>query len=391
MKRDTTDSVTRFDERVSDALLNLEKQRLLRKPPVVVPSTPGRAIVDGRDLLLLCSNDYLGFADGAIAHGPVLGSGASRLVSGTRPEHREAECVLATMSGYDAAVLFSSGYALNASVVSVFAGPGDLVLSDELNHASVIDGCRLSRAKVLVYRHGDVDHARELIAQERATHDRCLIVTDSIFSMDGDEAPLGALRGLADESDAGLYVDDAHGFGLFGDRGAGLCAEVGVRADLYVGTLGKSFGLSGAFVAGTKSATELIRQRARGYVFSTAPSPTAAHLLSSRAQEVGDANERRVAVLTNADRLRRGLRQMGFAVPDGRTPIIPLVLGPEERALAFSAALMSEGVFVQAIRPPTVAPGTSRLRIVPTAAHSGAQIDFALGAFASVQRQLRFT
>jgi 8-amino-7-oxononanoate synthase len=383
--------VTRFDETVSGALESLKAQNRLRTPPLVTPTSRGRALVNGCDVLLLCSNDYLGFADEAAAPQASGGSGASRLVSGTRTEHREAERALADLTAHEDAVLFSSGYALNASAVGVFAGPGDLILSDALNHASLIDGCRLSRATVLVYPHRDVGRARALAAERRGTYARSLVVSDSIFSMDGDEAPLSELRGVADEIGAGLYVDDAHGLGVFGAGGAGLCSEHGVRSDVYVGTLGKSFGLSGAFVAGKGPSMELIRQRARGYVFSTAPSPTAAHSVAVRAGEVATANGRRDAVLKNAARLRAGLRSMGFPIAEGRTPIIPLVVGSEEQAMAFSAALFAEGVFVQAIRPPTVAPGTSRLRIVPTAAHSEEQIDATLDAFASVRRQLRFT
>jgi 8-amino-7-oxononanoate synthase len=349
-------------------------------------------MVDGRELLCFSSNNYLGFADHpaltvagiAALQAAGSGSGASRLISGNMTLHAKAEAALAAYVNHPAARLFSTGYAANVGSLQALAEQGDLLLSDELNHASMIDGCRLSRARVERYRHVDLEHLRELLIAHRHEAKRAFIVTDSLFSMDGDVAPLVALRALADEFDAWLYVDEAHSVGVLGPAGRGACAALGVRADVLIGTLGKSFGLAGAFAASDPDTVAWLYNRARSFVFSTGPQPSLAAQVVAAIPLLHAADTERATLVRHSERLRAHLRGLGFDVPSDPTPIVPLVLGAESRALEVSAQLMERGIFVVAIRPPTVPPGTARLRIVPTAAHSDEQLDVLLGALTEI-------
>jgi 8-amino-7-oxononanoate synthase len=348
--------------------------------------------VNGRALLCLCSNNYLGLASDPRLTEPMraslqysgAGAGASRLISGTMRPHRDAEGALAAFVGRPAALLFSSGYAANLGALQALFGASDVIFSDELNHASLIDGARLSRASVVVFPHRDLDALSSLL-EEHKGRGRAVIVTESVFSMDGDLADLPALRALADRYGAALFVDEAHALGVLGPGGAGLASAVGVVPDVLVGTLGKALGVAGAFVAGEGAVIRLIENRARSYVFSTAPPPSIAAGAIAAVALVRDADERRATLLAHAARLRTSLRSLGYAVPDGQTPIVPVILGEPGRAVAVASALQERGYFVQAIRPPTVPVGTSRLRVVPMAVHTDAQIDDALEAFAAVR------
>jgi 8-amino-7-oxononanoate synthase len=376
----------------------LEREGLLRTPRVVGPVRDGGdgpvAEVDGRPAIVLCSNDYLGLAGdpslaGALAealtrHG--TGAGASRLVSGTLPVHREAEASLAAFVGLPAALLFSSGYAANVGLLSSLAGRDDVVFSDALDHASLIDGCRLSRARVVVYPHRDLEALGDLLRARRREGRLALVVTESVFSMDGVSPDLPALRALCDAHDAALVVDEAHALGVLGPAGAGLCRATGVVPDALVGTLGKAFGLSGAFVAGRAALVRWLENRARSFVFSTGAPPVLAAGALAALDLVRRADDRRARVLRHAARLRRELAAQGWVVREGDSAIVPVILGEAERAVAVSALLLERGVFVQAIRPPTVGEGTSRLRLVPTAAHTEGQIDHVVAAFADLAR-----
>lgn len=378
-----------------ERLAQLTRNGLLRAP-LTVRSAQGPVVtIDGRALLCLCSNNYLGFADDPAIVAAMqrslerdgAGAGASRLISGTMSVHREAESALASMVRLPSALLFSSGYAANVGALQSLFGPGDCIFSDALNHASLIDGCRLSRASVSVYPHGDLP-ALERLLRARPTGGRAVIITESVFSMDGDLADLVALRALADAHDAALFVDEAHALGVLGPGGAGLAAALGVVPDVLVGTLGKALGAAGAFVAGDASVIQLIENRARSYVFSTAPAPSLAAAAVTAVALVQRANERRATLLRHAKTLRTRLRALDYTVLEGESPIVPLLLGEPARAVALAGALREHGCFVQAIRPPTVPRGTSRLRIVPMATHSDAQIDVAIEAFASVRSTL---
>ena len=345
-------------------------------------------------LINFSSNDYLGLAgdprlSAALAEGARLfgaGAGASRLVCGDFAAHHALEEELARFEETEAALLFGSGFAANTGVLPALAGPADVLLSDALNHASLVDGCRLARARVHVFAHGDLD---ELEAGLRASASarRRVVVTDTVFSMDGDLAPLEAIARLCEEYGALLVADEAHATGVFGPRGAGLCALVGLstQVDVRMGTLSKSAGLVGGYVAGSRALCDLLVNRARPLIFSTASPPALAHTalaaLRLVAGPAGDAL--RVRLFRNIERLNQGLRALGVPA-EARSPIFPIVLGEPGRALAAAAALRERGLLVKAIRPPTVPAGTSRLRIALSAAHEDAHLDALLDGLRAV-------
>jgi 8-amino-7-oxononanoate synthase len=338
-----------------EALRELEREGRLRQ-------TPTEADVAARSCLIdLASNDYLGLAALPLPEHDRSGAGASGLVVGYHAPHLAAERALAEWIGCQAALLFSSGYAANVGCLSALAGPGDLVVSDALNHASVIDGCRLSRAEVAIVPHLSLEAVAEVLHRPAR---RKLVVVESIFSMDGDSPDLVGLRSLCDASGAILVVDEAHALGVVGPRGRGACAEAGVVPDVLVGPLGKAFGLSGAFVAGSSLLRTWLWNRARSFVFSTAPSPAVAAAIPARITRVAEADELRARLRWVAASLRRAI---GHAKAANTSPIVPWILGDERRALAVAAGLREAGVAAVAIRPPTVPEGTSRLRLVARA------------------------
>ncbi len=349
--------------------------------------------VDGHRALLLCSNNYLGLANHpALAEAAAraarawgVGAGASRLIAGSLTLHADLEARLARLKGTEAALLFPSGYHANIGAITALVGSGDAVFSDELNHASLIDGCRLSGAEIRVYPHADVAALRRLLAASRAR--RRLIVTDSIFSMDGDHAPLRAILELATEHDATVLVDEAHATGVFGASGSGLLEHLGLcgQTAVQVGTLGKALGCAGAFVAASDEITRLLVNRARSFIYTTALSPLVVAAADAALDIVASEPERRARLRRMADALRRRLRALGFAIPAGEGPIIPVLAGESACALAWSAALLERGVFVQAIRPPTVPPGTARLRVTLMATHTDEDLDLAVQAFADLR------
>lgn len=327
------------------------------------------------DTIVLCSNDYLGYAQRPVRHAVPLpgGAGASRLISGEHAAHRALERTLAGWVGHEAALLFSSGYAANCGLLSALAMRGDVIVSDRLNHASIIDGCRLSDADVVVVDHCD-SRAVENALKHTSSARRRFVVTESYFSMDGHSPDGAKLTALCDAHDATLIVDEAHALGVFGEAGQGLCPT----ADVLVGTLGKAVGLQGAFVAGSNELIHWLYNRARSFVFSTATSPWLAPVVEQRVREVrqDDAARARLAII--GDRFRAALP--GAAPSHG--PIIPLLVGDPGATVRKSEALLSDGLFVQAIRPPTVPEGTSRLRISLSAALSDEDVTRALAVLA---------
>jgi 8-amino-7-oxononanoate synthase len=381
-----------FGQSVRDELAALESAGLLRKLAVVTSEQGPTIVRDGHRVLSMSSNDYLGLAShsrlrAAVAEGAKrfgVGAGASRLISGTMEAHVRAEEALAEFCESESALLFGSGYAANLGVLQGLFGEDDLIVSDALNHASIIDGCRLSRAQVRVFPHRNVDAAQQILEENRPRARRALIATDAVFSMDGDRAPVRSLRLLADEFDCALMVDEAHSLGVLGPSGRGLCAEQGIVPEILVGTLGKAFGLAGAFVAATKPTVDLLVNRARSLVFSTAPPAPIAHATVDAVDLVRSAVERRLHLLDIADELRDGLRALQLEVPDGDTPIIPVLVGDVERTMALSSALLDHGVFVRGVRPPTVPAGTSRLRVVPVATHTIDEVRRCIAAFEAV-------
>jgi 8-amino-7-oxononanoate synthase len=353
-------------------------------------------LLDGKPVLLLCSSNYLGLADhprvreaaadAAMRWG--VGAGASRLVSGTMTIHRRLEDRLAAFTGRQSALLFGSGYLANTGTVAALARPGDVVFSDELNHASLIDGCRLSRADVFVYDHGDVEHLEWGIreAEGRGT----LIVTDSVFSMEGDIAPLPEIVELAQRHGLRTVVDDAHGTGALGPGGRGALAEAGLedQVDVIVGTLGKALGSYGAFVACDHQMTRYLLNAAHTFILSTAlPPPAVAGALA--ALDLLEEKPRRVAKLAaNAAALRAGLIREGFDVGDSCTQIVPIMVGDAELAGRMCDAALTRGVFAQAIRPPNVPAMTARLRLAVMATHREEELVEATRTLAAVARSL---
>jgi 8-amino-7-oxononanoate synthase len=376
------------------ALSALEAQGRLRRPRAVDGPQGPYLTVDGQRVLSLCSNDYLGLANHpalvAAAHRALdeqgVGAAAARHISGNMAAHRQLETALAAFTGQASALLFATGYAANLGTVSALTGPGDIIFSDALNHASLIDGARLSRARVVVYRHADADDLAQKLALHRNDGRLALIVSESLFSMDGDQAPLGALNALAQRHQAALVLDEAHALGVMGPAGRGLAAAAGIRPDLTLGMLGKAFGTQGAFAAGSGPVVELLRNRARSFVFSTAHAPAlaAASLAALELFREGDALRARVQGHWRT--LRQGLAELGYQVLPGDSAIIPVLVGESQATMALSQRLFERGVFVHGIRPPTVPPGQGRLRVVPTAAHSDEDMAEALRAFAEARR-----
>jgi 8-amino-7-oxononanoate synthase len=384
-----------FQRQIRQALSDLESAGLLRRPLRISGPQGPEVEINGAKVLCFCSNNYLGLAShpaiaAASAASPAndgVGAAASRFITGTMDAHLDAEAACADFVNTRAAALFSSGYAANVGTIQALVGAGDAIFSDALNHASLIDGARLSRANVFVYSHRDPEHLRSLLAQHRAKAQRVLIVTDSLFSMDGIAAPLPELQAVAREYDAGLMVDEAHALGVFGPNGRGLSAALGIEPDVIVGTLGKSVGLAGAFVAASDDVVMLVRNRARSFVYSTAPPPMLARAAISALRLVHDAEQARTTLLAHASRLRSGLAELGFEIAEGKSQIIPVLIGENRDTMQLSSKLLERGVFVQGIRPPTVPAGTARLRLTPMATHQPEQIERVIATFASMVRE----
>jgi 8-amino-7-oxononanoate synthase len=367
---------------VAERLAELRESGLHRRLRLIEGAQGPRVLLDGRQVLLLCSNNYLGLADHARVREAAAeaalrwgaGAGASRLISGNMAPHRQLEGRLAAFKGYEAALLFGSGYLANLGVISALATRGGVVFSDELNHASIVDGCRLARAETFVYRHGDLEHLAWGLrgAEGRAA----LIVTDGVFSMDGDVAPLGGLLELARHHDCRLMVDEAHATGALGPGGRGSVAAAGLsnEVDIVVGTLGKALGSYGAYVCAGAELSEYLLNTARSFIFSTAlPPPVLAAALA--ALELLEAEPEMVErLVANAATLREGLRAEGLAAGGGQSQIVPLEVGEAAPTMALCERLLEGGVFAQGIRPPTVPEGSSRLRFSAMATHEEADL-----------------
>jgi 8-amino-7-oxononanoate synthase len=361
----------------------------LRRAPGGILVTP-----DGRALVDFASNDYLGLAAdprpaaaaAAFLEREGVGAGAARLIAGNHPLHEALERALAEHAGTERALLFPSGYAANVGALPALAGAGDAIYSDALNHASLIDGCRLSRATVRVFPHGDVGALAALLADDAGRFRRRWIVVEGVFSMDGDLAPLAAIAELARAHGAYTYVDDAHGTAVVGPDGRGSAALCGAPVDVAVGTLGKALGAAGAFVAGSAALCELLAHRARSFVFTTGSPPAVAAAALAALQIARAEPWRRERVRANARRLRAGLAAAGLATLDGEGAghVVPVLVGGAEETVAAGAALRARGFAVGAVRPPTVPAGTSRLRLGVSAAHTPDQVDGLVAAVGAV-------
>ena len=378
-------------------LADLRDAGLYRELRTIESALGSRVVLDGREVLLMCSNDYLGLAshpsvraaaaDAAERWG--AGVGGSRLVSGNTVLHRRLELELAEFKRYPACILFGSGYLANTGVIPALAGASDVILSDALNHASIVDGCRQSRAETIVYDHGDLESLADGL--KRAAGRPTLVVTDAVFSMDGDVAPLQGIVDVARRHNARLLVDEAHAIGVIGPSGRGLVAALGLETevDVVVGTLSKALGSYGAFACCSQEMAELLVNRARTLIFS-AGLPPAALGAALAALEILRTTPALVQQLHGNARLLRGeLATTGFPVPPGEMPIVPLVLGDPHEAIRVCEAALTAGVFAQAIRPPTVPDGTSRLRVVASASHTHDDLRHAAATLGTARRAAR--
>jgi len=387
-----------FPDFLQTELEELRRKGLYRALRAVEGAQGPAIVLQGREVVNFSSNNYLG-----LANHPALreaakeaidrygcGSTASRLIVGNMELHEELERRIARLKGTEAALVFNSGFQANVGLLATLAGAGDVILSDALNHASIIDGCRLSRAQVAVYPHCDLARLEDAL-KEAPPKARKLIVTETLFSMDGDEAPLAEIVELAERYGAMVMVDEAHATGVFGPNGAGIVAKLGLTERVFVqmGTLGKALGGFGAYVTGSKALRELLINRCRSFIFTTSlPPPVLAAAIAAIALAEKEP-QRRLALWQNSRSLRDGLKRMGFSLGRSQSQILPLVIGDSQKCMAFSEQLLERGVFAQGIRPPTVPPGTARLRITLMATHAHEQLHRALEAFEEVQAEFK--
>ena len=382
---------------IEERLAEIERLGCSRRLRLISGPQGPRVLLDGRPVLLLCSNNYLGLADhpqvreaaaeAALRWG--VGAGASRLVSGTMTVHRRLEERLAAFKGSEACVLFGSGYLANLGAIGALAGPGDAVFSDALNHASIVDGCRCSRARVHVYRHLDVEHLAWSL-RHHGGEGRRLVATDSVFSMDGDVAPLVEIVELARRHRARVLVDEAHATGALGPGGRGAVAQAGLEGevDVLVGTLGKALGSYGAYVCASEEMVRYLINTARALIFSTAPAPPAVAGALAALELIEQHPDRVQRLRSRARTLRGALAAEGFDVPESDMHIVPLRVGDERDALALCQGALERGVFAQAIRAPSVPAGSARLRLTAMATHTPAELRRAARALREAARAL---
>lgn len=378
-------------QRIQQVLAERQAQHLYRRPRLADSPQQPHMIVDGKPMLTFCSNDYLGLANhpavirafqqAANEYG--VGSGAAHLVNGHSRPHQALEEALAAFTGRERALLFSTGYMANLGVANALLERHDTLYQDRLNHASLIDAGLLSGAKVIRYPHNDVAHLQTRLAAQ--ANGQKMILTDGVFSMDGDVAPMRKLAALAQQHDAWLMVDDAHGFGVLGENGAGLLeAEHLSQTDvpILMATLGKALGTAGAFVAGSHDLIEYLIQTARTWIFTTAQPPAVAAATLASLQIVQNEPERRAHLRSLIQQFREGATQLGLPLMNSATAIQPILIGSSAQAVALSRQLEAQGIWVAAIRPPTVPPNTARLRVTLSAAHTTTDVERLLAALA---------
>jgi glycine C-acetyltransferase len=384
---------------LQDELASLEQQGLRIHPRVLQAEQKARTTFDGRTVINLASNNYLGLAahprlkeaasKAALEFG--AGSGAVRTIAGTMTLHEELERRFAEFKGAEAALMFQSGFTSNAGTVAAILTPEAVIVSDRLNHASIIDGARLSRASIKVFDHKDVAHAESLVAEARGEGKRTLLITDGVFSMDGDIAPVGDLVEVAERHGAIFMIDDAHASGVLGPGGKGTAAHFGVapeRVDIQVGTLSKAIGVMGGFIAGPKVLIEWLVNRGRPFLFSTSAPPAVAASCIAALDVIRDEPERIERLWSNTRLFKAGLHDLGFDTGASETPITPVIAGEEHVAQDLARTLFEEGVFTPAIVFPTVPKGTSRVRTIVTADHTQDDLGEALQTFEKVGKKL---
>ncbi|OIO38985.1 MAG: 8-amino-7-oxononanoate synthase [Candidatus Omnitrophica bacterium CG1_02_49_10] len=372
--------------------LNILKEKGLYRALRRVSSGAGpTAVVDGREVINLCSNNYLGLAKHpALIEASIeatkkygTGSGASRLVSGNIELYEELESLLAEFKGTESALVFSSGYSANIGAITALMSSGDFVVSDRLNHASIIDGCRLSGAKFNVYPHKDTKKLEEILSRATGRYGKIVIATDSVFSMDGDIAPLDILSEIADRYGAYLFIDDAHATGVLGPEGRGSLSHFGIDGGEFIemGTLSKALGSLGGFIAGSSHLVNYLKNKARSFIYSTALPPSVLASSIAALKIVKSDGSFREKLWENVSRFREPLQALGFDTMDSATQIIPVLIGDNKKTMEFSEMLFERGVFAQGIRPPTVPDGTARIRASISSAHTDEHIERAVKAF----------
>jgi glycine C-acetyltransferase len=383
---------------LKDKLAELEAQGLAIHPRTLEGPTGARARFDGRDVINLASNNYLGLANhprmnAAAAKAAAelgAGTGAVRTIAGTMTAHRELERRFAWFKHAEDALMFQSGFTANAGTVAAILDREDVIVSDRLNHASIIDGARLSRAEIKVFEHKDAEHADALLEETARPGRRQLLITDGVFSMDGDIAPLPALVEVAEKHGAVMMIDDAHASGVLGTGGAGTVDHFGLhgRVDIQVGTLSKAIGVLGGFIAGPRHLIEWLVNRGRPFLFSTSAPPSVTAACLEALDILRDEPERLSRLWSNTDLFKAGLHDLGFDTGMSQTPITPVITGDEEKTQAFARRLFEEGVFTPAIVYPTVAKGAARVRTIVTADHTEDDLREALEVFGRVGAEL---
>ena len=383
---------------LKEKIEDLKKEGVYRKLPVVEGANEAEIILNGKKVINLSSNNYLGFANNPRLKKAAIeaiekygvGAGAVRTIVGNMSIHEELEKLLAEFKREEAAFIYQSGFNCNAGTIQAVTEKGDLIISDELNHASIIDGTRLSKADKKIFNHSDMDNLEQVLKENRDKYRNVLIITDGVFSMDGDIAKLPEIVELAEKYEAMTYVDDAHGSGVLGESGRGTVDHFGLhgRVDFSIGTLSKAMGVVGGYVAGSKTMYEWLNHRARPVLFSTTMPPAAAGAIIEAIKMLMESTEYTDRLWDNARYFKEKLGALGFNTGHSETPITPVIIGDEAKTMEFSRKLLEKGVFVSGIVFPTVPKGTGRVRCMVTAAHTKEQLDRAVEAFEAVGKEM---
>jgi len=383
---------------LQDQIQELKDQGVYRKIPVVETANEAEIIVNGKKVINLSSNNYLGFANHPRLKKAAIeaiekygiGAGAVKTIVGNNTLHEQLEADLAKFKREEAVMLFQSGFNCNAGVIQAITGAGDLIVSDELNHASIIDGTRLSKADRAVYKHSDMDDLRKVLSERRANYKQVLIITDGVFSMDGDLAKLPEIVDLAEEFQCLTYVDDAHGSGVLGENGRGTVDHFHLhgRIDFTIGTLSKAFGAIGGYVAGRAVMKEWLSHRARPLLFSTNLPPSVVGSLIEAVKMLQESDQYTKALWENGNYFKSKMKEAGFDIGHSESPITPVFMFDEAKTMVFSKKLFENGVFVSPIIFPTVPKGKARLRVMVSASHSKEQLDEAVAVFIKVAKEL---
>ncbi len=383
---------------LKDKIKDLKEQGVYRKLPILEGANEAEIILNGKKVINLSSNNYLGFANHPrLKEAAVkavekygIGSGAVRTIVGNMDIHEELEDVLAQFKREEAVMVFQSGFNCNAGTIQAITEKGDLIVSDELNHASIIDGARLSRADKTIYKHNDMDSLEKVLKENREKYKNILIITDGVFSMDGDVADLPSIVNLAEKYEAMTYVDDAHGSGVLGENGRGTVDHFGLhgRVDFSIGTLSKAIGAIGGYVAGSKTMQDWLSHRGRPILFSTSLPPAAVGAIIEAVKMLMESSEYTDRLWSNSRFFKEKLGKLGFDTGKSETPITPVIIGDEAKTMEFSKKLFENGVFVSGIVFPTVPKGTGRVRCMVTAGHTEEQLERAVGVFEKVGREM---